>query len=238
MYFDIHYWEVKEHEPYLLGWNRNLIDFDLEKVKAYIQEALEYFDENEFEEWFDERVSEYVEVSNEQIDVKYDQTIRNCVAYVHKNFSVTVPLSEYSSELQGSVRCDGEYDHSIVVGSRDFEDSDRVLDALQEKVVEWRSQSTSKQEFIAFISKLDNSLGTTVFEDLKNTVEKINPNVLSSSQNMNMKNFTPENYTTVADEIEDALSSWESDDIPVAAYNKICGYVEYLNRHEREQAER
>ena len=56
MYFDIHYWEVKEHEPYLLGWNRNLIDFDLEKVKAYIQEALEYFDENEFEEWFDERV--------------------------------------------------------------------------------------------------------------------------------------------------------------------------------------
>ena len=31
MYFDIHYWEVKEYESDLLGWNRNLIVFDLEK---------------------------------------------------------------------------------------------------------------------------------------------------------------------------------------------------------------
>ena len=46
---------------------------------------------------------------------------------------------------------------------------------------------------------------------------------------MNMKNFTPENYTTVADEIEDALSSWESDDIPVAALQQnlwLCGVFE------------
>ena len=79
-------------------------------------------------------------------------------------------------------------------------------------------------------------MGTTVFEDLKETVERINPNVLASSQNTSLRYFTPDNYTTVADEIEDALASWGSDDIPVVAYNKICSYVESLNRHERDEA--
>lgn len=193
--------ESNEYDDSLRG-----LSYDLPDSLLSVLEELG-LDKEDLDEYINEHTFENLEQSNTGYAVFYNQTIRSWDVRVQFDFVITIPLGDFDSRLSDSeLRFEGSVDRD----NSGFTDS--MIEPLNEYFTDKRKRSETTKQVLDFLKKLSDD---KLSEDDKETKELFLSYLEKFDYSYNgvaMKDFRPDTYVTVADEIDDYHHTYVFDD--------------------------